>query len=145
MEVIEIQCDSDLKAKFSEVGVPEFYKYLPARFENTQKFAYEIISMFEVVIGKGKEVVKLIVVSVVKVEVEGMEEVGVVVEMEVVMVMVELELRLVLVLSRQSARQRWKKRMVERYSHVLEKDMISIRVKAIRLSTEASTCAFQRE
>lgn len=46
MEVIEIQCDSDLKAKFSEVGVPEFYKYLPARFENTRKFAYEIISMF---------------------------------------------------------------------------------------------------
>ncbi|XP_045442552.1 general transcription factor II-I repeat domain-containing protein 2-like [Pipistrellus kuhlii] len=46
MEVIEIQCDSNLKAKFSEVGVPEFYKYLPARFENTRKFAYEIISMF---------------------------------------------------------------------------------------------------
>ncbi|XP_075423872.1 general transcription factor II-I repeat domain-containing protein 2-like [Ascaphus truei] len=46
MEVIEIQCDSVLKAKYSEVGVPEFYKYLPAMFENTRKFAYEIISMF---------------------------------------------------------------------------------------------------
>ncbi|KFM58258.1 General transcription factor II-I repeat domain-containing protein 2, partial [Stegodyphus mimosarum] len=46
MEVIEIQCNSNLKAKFIEVGVPEFYKYLPARFENTRKFAYEIISMF---------------------------------------------------------------------------------------------------
>ena len=46
MEVIEIQCDSDLKTKFSTVGVPEFYKYLPTRFENTRKLAYEIISMF---------------------------------------------------------------------------------------------------
>ncbi|UYV67452.1 hypothetical protein LAZ67_5000654 [Cordylochernes scorpioides] len=41
-----IQCDSDLKAKFIEVGVSEFYKYLPARFENTRKLAYEIMSMF---------------------------------------------------------------------------------------------------
>ncbi|UYV75177.1 hypothetical protein LAZ67_12002754 [Cordylochernes scorpioides] len=46
MEVIDIQCDSDLKAKFIEVGVSEFYKYLPARFENTRKLAYEIKSMF---------------------------------------------------------------------------------------------------
>ncbi|UYV60489.1 hypothetical protein LAZ67_1001308 [Cordylochernes scorpioides] len=46
MEVIDIQCDSDLKAKFIEVGVSEFYKYLPARFENTRKLAYEIMSMF---------------------------------------------------------------------------------------------------
>ncbi|UYV85150.1 hypothetical protein LAZ67_X004750 [Cordylochernes scorpioides] len=30
--VIDIQYDSDLKAKFIEVGVSEFYKYLPARF-----------------------------------------------------------------------------------------------------------------
>ncbi|GFW04334.1 hypothetical protein TNCV_877071 [Trichonephila clavipes] len=47
MEVIEIQCDSNLKAKFVEVDVPEFYKYLPATFENTGKFADEIISMSE--------------------------------------------------------------------------------------------------
>ncbi|UYV66294.1 GTF2IRD2 [Cordylochernes scorpioides] len=46
MEVIDIQCDSDLKAKFIEVVVSEFYKYLPARFENTRKLAYEIMSMF---------------------------------------------------------------------------------------------------
>ncbi|UYV78644.1 PAX9 [Cordylochernes scorpioides] len=46
MEVIDIQCDSDLKAKFIEVGVSEFYKYLPARFENTRKLAYKIMSMF---------------------------------------------------------------------------------------------------
>ena len=46
MEVIEIKCGSNLKAKFIEVGVPELYKYLPAKFENTRKFAYEIISMF---------------------------------------------------------------------------------------------------
>ncbi|UYV77686.1 hypothetical protein LAZ67_15001937 [Cordylochernes scorpioides] len=45
-QVIDIQCDSDLKAKFIEVGVSEFYKYLPARFENTRKLAYEIMSMF---------------------------------------------------------------------------------------------------
>ncbi|UYV81898.1 hypothetical protein LAZ67_21000070 [Cordylochernes scorpioides] len=42
----DIQCDSDLKAKCIEVGVSEFYKYLPARFENTRKLAYEIMSMF---------------------------------------------------------------------------------------------------
>ncbi|UYV74832.1 hypothetical protein LAZ67_12001195 [Cordylochernes scorpioides] len=46
MVVIDIQCDSDLKAKFIEVGVSEFYKYLPARFENTRKLAYEIMYMF---------------------------------------------------------------------------------------------------
>ncbi|UYV65724.1 GTF2IRD2 [Cordylochernes scorpioides] len=46
MGVIDIQCDSDLKAKFIEIGVSEFYKYLPARFENTRKLAYEIMSMF---------------------------------------------------------------------------------------------------
>lgn len=46
MEAVEIQCDSNLKAKFIEVGVPEFYKYLPAKFENTRKFSYEIMSMF---------------------------------------------------------------------------------------------------
>ena len=45
MEVNEIQCDSNLKAKFIEVGEPEFYKYLPARFENTRKFVYEIFYM----------------------------------------------------------------------------------------------------
>ncbi|UYV71072.1 hypothetical protein LAZ67_8001602 [Cordylochernes scorpioides] len=52
MEVIDIQCDSDLKAKFIEVGVSEFYKYLPARFENIRKLAYEIMSMF----GNGESV-----------------------------------------------------------------------------------------
>jgi len=46
MEVIDIQCDSNLKAKFLEVGASEFYKYLPARFENTRKFARKIFSMF---------------------------------------------------------------------------------------------------
>ncbi|UYV76789.1 hypothetical protein LAZ67_14002019 [Cordylochernes scorpioides] len=46
MEVKDIQCDSDLKAKFIEVGVSEFHKYLPARFENSRKLAYEIMSMF---------------------------------------------------------------------------------------------------
>jgi hypothetical protein len=27
-------------------SVPEFYKYLPAKFKNTRKFTYEIISIF---------------------------------------------------------------------------------------------------
>lgn len=45
MEVTEIQCGSDLKANLIEVGVPEFYKYLLARLENSRNFAYEIISM----------------------------------------------------------------------------------------------------
>ncbi|KAK9704344.1 hypothetical protein QE152_g28354 [Popillia japonica] len=46
MEVIEIQRDLNLKAKFIEMGVSELYKHLPDRFENTRKFAYEIIAMF---------------------------------------------------------------------------------------------------
>ena len=46
MEVIEIQCDSYLKAKFNEVGVLEFYKCLIARFQNTRRLAYDIFSMF---------------------------------------------------------------------------------------------------
>ena len=46
MEVIDIQCDSSLKAKFVEVGVFEFYKCLSARFENTRRFAHEIMAMF---------------------------------------------------------------------------------------------------
>ncbi|UYV63254.1 hypothetical protein LAZ67_2003560 [Cordylochernes scorpioides] len=51
MEVIDIQCDSDLKAKFIEVGVSEFCKYLPARFENTRKLAYKLCPCLEVLIG----------------------------------------------------------------------------------------------
>ncbi|GFV15757.1 general transcription factor II-I repeat domain-containing protein 2 [Trichonephila clavipes] len=43
--MIEIQYDSNLMAKFIETCLPEFYKYLPATFENTRKCAYEIISM----------------------------------------------------------------------------------------------------
>lgn len=38
MEVIEIQWDSNLKAKFIEVDESQFYKYFPTRFENTFKF-----------------------------------------------------------------------------------------------------------
>lgn len=40
MGVIETQCDSDLKVKFNEFGIPEFYKYFPASSENTH------VSMF---------------------------------------------------------------------------------------------------
>lgn len=37
MEAIEIQCDSNLQAKFVEVGLHEFYKDLPLRFEDSTK------------------------------------------------------------------------------------------------------------
>ncbi|GBM22868.1 hypothetical protein AVEN_202138-1 [Araneus ventricosus] len=46
MEIIEIQYCSDLKAKFSEYGMSDSNRYLPARLENTGKLAYEINSMF---------------------------------------------------------------------------------------------------
>lgn len=46
IEIIEIQCDSDLNEKVREVGVREFYRYLPAKYVNTRKFAHEIVSMF---------------------------------------------------------------------------------------------------
>ncbi|KAK1346750.1 LOW QUALITY PROTEIN: hypothetical protein QTO34_000610 [Cnephaeus nilssonii] len=51
MEVIEIQCDTNLKEKFSEVGVPEVYKYLPARLENTQKLRVKLFPCLEALIG----------------------------------------------------------------------------------------------
>jgi hypothetical protein len=47
LEIIEIQCDSNLKEKFNEVGSSNFYKYLsPDRFPQTREFSYKIISMF---------------------------------------------------------------------------------------------------
>ncbi|XP_060836290.1 general transcription factor II-I repeat domain-containing protein 2B-like [Rhopalosiphum padi] len=46
MELIEIQNDSNLKNKFNEVGVPDFYNFVPTRFVETRRFASKIISMF---------------------------------------------------------------------------------------------------
>ncbi|GBL83734.1 hypothetical protein AVEN_132643-1 [Araneus ventricosus] len=46
IERIEIQCCSDLKAKSNEIGMPEFYEYLPARDEvigdPLQPFLFEV-------------------------------------------------------------------------------------------------------
>ena len=46
MEVIELQCHSNLEAKLLEGGFPDFYKYLPTKFKNIQELAFEILSMF---------------------------------------------------------------------------------------------------
>ncbi|XP_029656048.1 general transcription factor II-I repeat domain-containing protein 2-like [Octopus sinensis] len=46
MELLEIQSDSILKAKYLEVGIPAFFSYLPGKFKNFKKFATKIIAMF---------------------------------------------------------------------------------------------------
>ncbi len=46
MELIEMQCDSALKDKFNETGVPECYNYLSDRFPNFKKFVSRHLSMF---------------------------------------------------------------------------------------------------
>ncbi|KAL0830180.1 hypothetical protein ABMA28_003637 [Loxostege sticticalis] len=46
MEVVEIQCQTHLKQKFDSVGALDFYKFLPAEYQEIRKFACKIISMF---------------------------------------------------------------------------------------------------
>jgi hypothetical protein len=46
MELIEFQNDSNLKRKFNEVGVPDFYNFLPVSYVETHRFACKIKSMF---------------------------------------------------------------------------------------------------
>jgi len=46
MELIEIQNDSNLKNKFNDVGVPDFYSFVPTRYVEIRRFASKIISMF---------------------------------------------------------------------------------------------------
>lgn len=47
MELIEIQCDSVLKQKYADVGIPEFYNYLTAdRFPNVLHTIRRILAMF---------------------------------------------------------------------------------------------------
>jgi hypothetical protein len=46
MELIEIQNDSNIKRKFNEVGVPNFYNFLPVRYVETHRFTCKIKSMF---------------------------------------------------------------------------------------------------
>lgn len=49
MEVIEIQCDFTLKQKYNKMDIPDFYKYLPARFPETRLFACEIPFIFGII------------------------------------------------------------------------------------------------
>lgn len=47
MELIEIQCDSLLKQKCMEVGIPDFYTYLSVdRFPKMLSFVTRILAMF---------------------------------------------------------------------------------------------------
>lgn len=46
MKLIEILNDSNLKNKFNEVRILDFYKYVSAQYVKTRRFASKIISMF---------------------------------------------------------------------------------------------------
>ncbi|XP_029657335.1 general transcription factor II-I repeat domain-containing protein 2B-like [Octopus sinensis] len=46
MELLEIQSDSILKAKYLEVEILAFCSYLPGKFKNFKKFATKIIAIF---------------------------------------------------------------------------------------------------
>ena len=47
MELMELQCDTLLKQKYAEVGIPEFYKFLPSdKFPKLCAFALRILAMF---------------------------------------------------------------------------------------------------
>ena len=45
MELLEKQSDSSLRAEYIEVGIPDFFSYLPVRFINFIKFATRIVAM----------------------------------------------------------------------------------------------------
>ena len=47
MELMELQCDTLLKQKYAEVGIPEFYKFLSFdKFPKLCAFALRILAMF---------------------------------------------------------------------------------------------------
>ncbi|XP_023366110.1 general transcription factor II-I repeat domain-containing protein 2-like isoform X2 [Otolemur garnettii] len=46
MEVIELQCNSILKTKYDDVGIPEFYKYLGNGYPKYKNHCAKILSMF---------------------------------------------------------------------------------------------------
>ncbi|XP_066130712.1 general transcription factor II-I repeat domain-containing protein 2 isoform X3 [Saccopteryx bilineata] len=46
MEVIDLQCNSVLKAKYDKVGIPEFYKYLWTSYPRYRNHCAKILSMF---------------------------------------------------------------------------------------------------
>jgi hypothetical protein len=46
MELLEMQSDSTLRARYLEVGIPGFFSYLPGKFKNFRKFVIRIMAMF---------------------------------------------------------------------------------------------------
>ncbi|XP_058141943.1 general transcription factor II-I repeat domain-containing protein 2B isoform X2 [Dasypus novemcinctus] len=46
MEVIDLQCNTVLKTKYDEVGIPEFYKYLWSSYPRYKNHCAKILSMF---------------------------------------------------------------------------------------------------
>ena len=47
MEVVNLQCDSIVKQKYTEIGIPDFYKFLSrAHFPKLVDAAARIMSMF---------------------------------------------------------------------------------------------------
>jgi purine-nucleoside phosphorylase len=46
MELLEMQSDSTLRAKYLEVGIPGFFSYFPEKFKNFRMFATRIMAMF---------------------------------------------------------------------------------------------------
>ena len=46
MELLEMQSDSIVKAKYDAVGIPEFYCYLSEQYSSIKKFACYILAMF---------------------------------------------------------------------------------------------------
>ncbi|KAJ8897934.1 hypothetical protein PR048_003292 [Dryococelus australis] len=46
MALIDIQCDTVLKYKFNEVGIPKFYSYLPSHCSEMCQFATRILAVF---------------------------------------------------------------------------------------------------
>ncbi|XP_045139817.1 general transcription factor II-I repeat domain-containing protein 2 isoform X1 [Echinops telfairi] len=46
MELIDLQCNTALKAKYDKVGIPEFYKYLWSSYPKYRHHCAKILSMF---------------------------------------------------------------------------------------------------
>ena len=45
MELLQLQSDSIVKAKYDAVGIPEFYSYLSEQYSSIKKFACYILAM----------------------------------------------------------------------------------------------------